>query len=274
MADDPGRPASGRCSASSPISRCSRRKAGNDYSISRYQTEVKRLYELLEARLAQERLSRRRRIIRSPISRPSLGPRTQDAQASSSRTSPISRAGTTRSRRGRRCNGALARSRPSSRAARRASDETRTASSAAAATRGPDHESSVSASATRKKQGGRMRSVGAALLRRCLAAVAASSRLRAQSVADFYRGKQIRVIVGSSAGRLRHLGARGRPPYAAIRARQSEFRGREHAGRGLADRGQLPLQQGGAGRHRARLGQPQHPELRLHEASRTRISIR
>jgi len=38
--------------------------------------------------------------------------------------------------------------------------------------------------------------------------------VQAQSVADFYRGKQIRVIVGSSRRRLRHLGAARRPPHA------------------------------------------------------------
>ncbi len=45
----------------------------NSYSMTRYQTEVKRLYEVLEKRLAQVALSRRRRILRSPTSPPSRG---------------------------------------------------------------------------------------------------------------------------------------------------------------------------------------------------------
>ncbi len=63
MAVVPGSPASARCSASSPISSCSRRRTTTTPIRCRaISTEVKRLYEVMEKRLAQTTLSRRRRI--------------------------------------------------------------------------------------------------------------------------------------------------------------------------------------------------------------------
>jgi len=51
VADDPGSQASGRCSAIHAFQNV--RAKGNDYAFARYQSEVKRLYDVLEKRLGK-----------------------------------------------------------------------------------------------------------------------------------------------------------------------------------------------------------------------------
>ena len=65
----------------------------------------------------------------------------------------------------------------------------------------------------------------------------------ADPVADFYRDKQVNLIVGyGSRRRLRHLRAAARPPSRQVHSRQSDGHRAEHAGRRQPARGQLSLQ--------------------------------
>ena len=76
------------------------------YAIERYTNEVARLYRVLDKRLGAGRVSRGRRSIRSPTSRPGRGRATRTGAASISTACRIWRAGSMRWRRGRRCSAA------------------------------------------------------------------------------------------------------------------------------------------------------------------------
>ena len=94
-------------------------------------------------------------------------------------------------------------------------------------------------------------------------ALLAAMPAQADDVADFYKGKRVNLIVSYGPGG-------GYDVYARVLARhigqahprQSEHRGAEHAGRGLAARRQLPLQRRAQGRHHVRHLRTQHGDAR------------
>ena len=110
--------------------------AGNDYAMSRYQTEVRRLYEVLEERLGKSAYLGGAEYSIADIATFPWTAITMST-ACGSRIIPISHAGPMPSRPAPRCSARSRRSRPSSPAARPPPPTTRTASSAAAAMPGP-----------------------------------------------------------------------------------------------------------------------------------------
>ena len=86
-----------------------------------------------------------------------------------------------------------------------------------------------------------------------LALLPASPAPAQDAVAQFYRGKQINLYIGTSAGRrLRHLCAAAGAPLRQLHPRQSGGRAAEHAGRGLKQARRLHVFGRAQGRHRGR----------------------
>ena len=91
--------------------------------------------------------------------------------------------------------------------------------------------------------------------------VVANGPAAAQSVADFYKGKEVRLIIAPrSAAAMTSMRARWRPSRPA-HSRQSDRRAAEHAGRRRARRRQPHLQRRSQGRHRHR-AVPEHRAAR------------
>jgi len=121
VADDPARQASGRLFGQFTHFKMFAPK-GNDYAFARYQSEVKRLYDVLEKRLGKSAFLGGEDF-RSPTSRPSRGRAITTPTAVRFDDNPNLAAGSTPSPNGRRCSPCSQNSRPSSRAAITASDD-------------------------------------------------------------------------------------------------------------------------------------------------------
>ena len=90
--------------------------------------------------------------------------------------------------------------------------------------------------------------------------LAAAEPARAESVADFYKGKQVRIIVGSAVGGGYDLYARALArQFGQPHPRQSHDHRAEPAGRRRHGDGQPALQPGAPGRHRDRRAAQRHP---------------